>query len=125
MQRFACAPYAAPNDADRAMRSETTSAETLSRSRPPYCLGNVDAEQSKLAGTSDEVARERPVFRLELIDLRQHLAVDELLDRLRHQPMLFRQLFGREHRCGSVSSSSHEPPFRTFAATAIQSPWAA
>ncbi len=41
MQRFACAPYAAPSDADRAICSETTSADTLSRSSPPYCSGTL------------------------------------------------------------------------------------
>jgi hypothetical protein len=37
--RLACPPNVVANEADRATRSTTTSDDTLSRSRPPYCSG--------------------------------------------------------------------------------------
>src|SRR5262245_48760659 len=41
MQRLACAPNVAPNEAARAMCSDTMSEEILSSSTPPYCSGTL------------------------------------------------------------------------------------
>ncbi len=57
----------------------------------------VDAKQAERAGATNEIARQPPVFLLELIERRQHFVAHEIADGLRDQPVLLAQLFRREH----------------------------
>src|SRR5262249_3132829 len=62
-------------------------------------LWDADAEQPELPGAVHQPPRELPVFRLELVDARQHFLLDEFFDGLRHQPMFVGHLLRREDRC--------------------------
>ena len=88
--RLACAPKVAPNDADRAIFSLTTSEVTLSRPTPPYASGTSTPSRPEVAAALDELARQRPVLLLELVELRQHFRIDELLCGLADQPVFVR-----------------------------------
>ena len=72
MQRFACAPYVAPNDAEWAMCSETTSELTLSSSTPPYASGTLTPSKPEVAAPLQQRTGERPVLGLEPLECRQH-----------------------------------------------------
>ena len=78
------------------MRSATMSDETLSRSRPPYCSGTLMPSSPSSPHAADQRPRELPVLGLRALEIRQHLGVDELVGRLRHQPVLVGQLLGCE-----------------------------
>ena len=60
-------------------------------------FGRIDAEQAKLAGTLEQLARKRPVLGLEAIDARDDFLVRKLARRLRDQAMLVGQSLRREH----------------------------
>ena len=62
-------------------------------------LGHIGPEQPELAASPDQVARQRPVLCLQLVEDRQHFVVDEVLGRPADQPVLLAQPLGREHRC--------------------------
>ena len=94
--RLDCPPNVVANDAARATFSTTTSADFLSRSRPPVLFGGRQAQQPQLAAALDQLARERPVLRFHPVQVGQHLRVDELLGGLRDEPMLLGQLLRRE-----------------------------
>ena len=48
---------------------------------------NIDAEQSQLTGPPNEFACQRPVLRLETVEHRQHLLIDEVGHGLRDHPL--------------------------------------
>ena len=60
-------------------------------------LGDVGAEQPELAAPLQQLARERPLFLLETIELGQHLVVDKGLRRLSDEAMFGGQALGGEH----------------------------
>ena len=62
-------------------------------------LGHVRAEQSELAALANERPRQWPIVRLELVEVGQHLVVDELVRGLRDDAVFVRQHLRREDRC--------------------------
>ena len=74
-------------------------------------FGRIDAEQAKLAGAPQQVARERPVFRLQTLDPRDDLFLRELARGLPNQTMLVGQPFRREHRCRIARLQQPRRPF--------------
>ena len=96
------------------MRSDDDERRRLVEIEAAVLLGNVDAEQPELAGTAHERRGRAPS---PSVSSRSSFGstslLDELLDRLRHQPVLVRQLLRREDVVEApVSSSSQEAPLR-------------
>ena len=110
MQRFACAPYVAPNEADRAMCSDTISDDDLVELDAAVGFGHVDAQQAQLAASAQQRPGEVPVLLLEPLDGRHHLARGELLGRLRDEPVLVGHPLRGEGSAGPVGSISQAPP---------------
>src|SRR4029077_809565 len=60
----------------------------------------VNTKQAERAGATNEIARQPPVFLLELIQGRQHFVTHEITDGLRDEPVFVAQLFRREDTRG-------------------------
>ena len=98
--RLACAPNVAPKDADRDIRSLTTIEVILSSCTPPYSSGASTPRKPSAPRAPHQIARQAPVFLLELVEGRQHFVAHEVAHGLCDQPVLFAQLFRREDARG-------------------------
>jgi hypothetical protein len=79
----------------------------------------VNTKQAERAGATNEIARQPPVFLLELIQGRQHFVAHEITDGLRDEPVFVAQLFRREYTAGSDGCRSHSPPRNAGAAEVV------
>ena len=74
---------------------------------PAVPLGDVDHEEPELAGTPEERGHQPLFLGLDLVELRQHLAADEVLGRLRVEQVVVGELGARELRMRS--DGGHQP----------------
>ena len=114
MHRFACPPNVVAERRGRADALDDDERRGLVEIEAAVLLGHARCRAGPSSPPRRTSARaSSQSLALEAIEVGQHLVLDELRGRLRHQAMLVGELLRREDvgRRG-VSSSSHEPPLR-------------